>query len=145
MADGSGPTEAHVLLDNLNFRHICLADPETRRVRFSINGDDVTCPEFVPVDRMARFRKIAAIGTPNLLRCSDGTRWGPCDFLIDTIDGMIAIRAVRIDYFIALGKDVNFGERGHATIVDKHGRLLAHPLEDWRREMKNLSDVAPVH
>ena len=64
VADGLDPAEAHVLLDNLNFRHIFLADPETRRVRFSINGEDVTCPEFVPADHMVRFRKIAAIGTP---------------------------------------------------------------------------------
>jgi len=144
VADGSDPTEARVLLENLDIRHICLADPETRRVRFSINGDQIACPEFVPVDRMARFRRIAAAGTPVLSGVMTGPDGDPAIFLVDVIDGMIAIGAVRTDYFVALGKEISFGERGHAAIVDNRGRILAHPLEDWRREMKDLSNVAPV-
>ena len=70
---------------------------------------------------------------------------GSCDFLIDAIDDIIAIRAVRADYLIALRKDANFGKGGHAIIVDKYGRLFAHQLEDWRREMKGLSEAAAVH
>jgi len=144
VADGLDPTEGHVLLDNLNFRHICLADPETRRVRFSINGDHITCPKFVPVDRMARFRKIAAIGTPMFFGVLTGPDGDPAIFLIDVIDGMIAIGAVRTDYLIAQSKEGVFGKGGHATIVDKHAKILAHPLENWRREMKDLSEIAPV-
>ena len=68
----------------------------------------------------------------------------PVIFQIDVIDGMIAIGAVRTDYFIALSQEVVIGKRGHATIVDKHGKILAHPLENGRREMKDLSEIAPV-
>jgi hypothetical protein len=69
VADGSGPTQAHVLFNNLNSRHICVVDPETRRVQFSISGDHVTCPEFISVGSMARIHNIAAIGTPTPYRC----------------------------------------------------------------------------
>lgn len=144
VADGSDSTEAHVLLENLDIRHICLADPETRRVRFSIGGDQTVCPEFVPVERMSLFREIAVDGKPVFSGVMTGPDGDPSIFMIDAIDDMIAIGAVRTDYFVALGKEVSFGERGHAAIVDNNGRILAHPLENWRREMKDLSEVPPV-
>lgn len=39
-----------------------------------------------------------------------------------------------------LRRTIRFGERGHSAIVDHRGRVVAHPSEDWRRSMKDLSD-----
>ena len=39
---------------------------------------------------------------------------------------------------------ISFGEKGHAAIVDKKGRILAHPREDWENTGKNLSKVSIV-
>ena len=78
--DGLDPTEAHVLLDNLNFRHICLVDSETQRVRISISGDHNYLPEIRsrgshgPISEDCRDRNASVDW------CFGGARWGPRDF-----------------------------------------------------------------
>lgn len=56
----------------------------------------------------------------------------------------ILIGALSTDYIVELQQAIAFGERGHAAIVDHTGRVLAHPNDGWRLEMKDISRVAPV-
>jgi len=55
-----------------------------------------------------------------------------------------AIGALDTDYFITLQKKIAFGEKGHAAIVDKRGRVIAHPKTEWRNDMRDLSSIDPV-
>ncbi len=41
-------------------------------------------------------------------------------------------------------KKVTFGRRGHAAIVDRTGRAIAHPIKSWVDTMKDMSFLAPV-
>ncbi|MFT5440925.1 MAG: signal transduction histidine kinase/CheY-like chemotaxis protein, partial [Alphaproteobacteria bacterium] len=43
-----------------------------------------------------------------------------------------------------LGSAIAFGRKGHAAIVDHTGRVLAHPLQSWRAQMRDISMVPPV-
>ena len=144
VVENSNANETEVLLDNLEFRHVCIAERDTRRVRYSITGNNPKCPALVPESRMTLFKEIAAVGTPMFSGVMPGPDGEPTIFLIGEIDGMIAIGAVRTSYFVALGKEIAFGERGHAAIVDKGGRILAHPLDQWREEMRDISSVSAV-
>ena len=49
-------------------------------------------------------------------------------------------RTVSMDtgYFSELGKSVSFGVKGHAVIVDQTGKVLAHPLTSWEKDMRAL-------
>ena len=56
----------------------------------------------------------------------------------------IAVGRVETTYFVELGKSVSFGEKGHAAIVDHQGNVLAHPLTNWIKARKNISQVSAV-
>lgn len=59
-------------------------------------------------------------------------------------DGRFALGGVSTEFLVALALQVSFGRGGHAAIVDSRGRVLAHPKEEWRKELKDLSGVGPV-
>ncbi|MEE8434009.1 MAG: GAF domain-containing protein, partial [bacterium] len=54
------------------------------------------------------------------------------------------IGAITTDYFVAVQQAITFGDQGHAAIVDRKGRVLAHPNPAWRRQMRDISAVEPV-
>ena len=58
--------------------------------------------------------------------------------------GDISVGALTVDYIAKLQGQITFGERGHAAIVDRDGRNIAHPDPNWSRAMKDLSQVKPV-
>ena len=47
-------------------------------------------------------------------------------------------------HIIEAQKKVSFGRRGHAAIVDRTGRAIAHPVPDWVRTSKDMSFLPPV-
>jgi PAS domain S-box-containing protein len=55
-----------------------------------------------------------------------------------------ALGALQTTYFVRLQKAISFGRSGHAVIVDRRGRMIAHPLEPWRAEMKDMSPWEPI-
>ena len=48
------------------------------------------------------------------------------------------------EYIRKVQKAITFGERGHAAIVDQYGRVLAHPVEQWRTSRKDITFLPPV-
>ncbi len=130
------------LATRLGLRHVIL-----------INDDGVVIRQInAPVDG---FRQIPApvldslrpqIG--NAIRFSPVTAnamGDPTIFLTQRLGpDRVLIGALSTDYIVALQQAIAFGERGHAAIVDHTGRVLAHPNDAWRREMKNIAKIAPV-
>jgi signal transduction histidine kinase len=64
--------------------------------------------------------------------------------LIANQDGTISLASVSNAFFVELQQSVAFGKGGHAAIVDRTGRVIAHPNAQWRDEIKDLSKVEPV-
>lgn len=56
----------------------------------------------------------------------------------------IVIACVSTEYFVELGAQIAFGEKGHAAIVDHEGRVLSHPKAEWVREAREIAHIAPV-
>jgi len=48
------------------------------------------------------------------------------------------------DYIVSMGKKVAFGKKGHAAVVDQDGNVLAHPLNSWIEDKKNISKISAV-
>ncbi|MGE3536932.1 MAG: ATP-binding protein [Candidatus Tectimicrobiota bacterium] len=55
-----------------------------------------------------------------------------------------AVAAVHPRYVTELQEAIAFGAQGHAVIVDRRGRVIAHPNPHWRATRRDLSSLAPV-
>lgn len=135
---------AEDLLQALSFRHVCVMNRRTGQVIGDLALEGLPCPDRVPEGRRVFFDRIAEenkVVMSGVMSAPDGS---PALFLLQRFGDNIAVGAVATDYFIDLAKAVSFGQRGHAAIVDRNGRLLAHPNPDWAREQRDLSSVDPV-
>lgn len=56
----------------------------------------------------------------------------------------LAVGELSTDYLVKVQQSIVFGKKGHAAIVDGSGRIIAHPNDDWRLEMRDLSQLEPV-
>lgn len=56
----------------------------------------------------------------------------------------VLLGELRIDFIEELRRTIQFGENGHAAVVDKSGRVIAHPNAQWMQEMHDLSGLDVV-
>jgi len=54
------------------------------------------------------------------------------------------LAALNRNYIKQIQSLISFGEKGHAAIVDRKGRILAHPNKAWEAAGKNISKVSIV-
>lgn len=132
------------VLDNLSFRHVCIADWETGQVTQTLASASAPCPEQIAA---AEFERLKSLVLP------DGVAFGPVVqvpdgenvlHMVKRLDDSLAVGAIRTTYFQELGDAIAFGVRGHAAIVDQSGRALSHPLEDWVATRKDMSKISAV-
>ena len=57
---------------------------------------------------------------------------------------LYVIGALSTNHILEAQKNVTFGRRGHAAIVDRTGRAIAHPIPDWVKTSKDMSFLPPV-
>lgn len=53
----------------------------------------------------------------------------------------VLLGELRIALIEELRRKIQFGEKGHSAIVDKFGRVIAHPNPKWMEEMHDLSQT----
>ncbi len=69
----------------------------------------------------------------------------PTIFLWQRLDARrYALGALKTDYFIRLQSAISFGQNGYAVIVDRRGKIIAHPNPQWRQLMRDISQSEPV-
>ncbi len=69
----------------------------------------------------------------------------PTIYLLKSLPNQsVAVGELSTDYIVKVQKSIAFGEKGHAAIVDAQGRVIAHPMQSWQREMRDLSALEPV-
>ncbi|MGI9385370.1 MAG: cache domain-containing protein, partial [Methyloligellaceae bacterium] len=144
LAAGKSVAKADDIVQNLHFRHICLADAKTGAVRRQISPAGALCPAKVPAERFAMFKSLAEAKRLSFSEVMAGPDGKPLIYVVKPIGGWLAVGAVQTDYFVSLGKSVSFGIKGHAAIVDHAGNVLAHPMPDWVAARRNIAKVAAV-
>ncbi len=132
------------LLLNLSFRHICVAEEVTGRVISEISPIALPCPAVVPEKRMYYFARLAREDHATFSEVLEGPEGTPVIYVVRRFEDVVAIGALNTDYFVRLGKAISFGVMGHAAIVDQKGNVLAHPLEAWVAERRNIAMVSAV-
>ena len=144
LAAGKTVAMADDIVQKLKFRHICLADAKTGRVRRQISPASALCPATMPADRFAMLTSLASGDGVWFSPVMAGPDGAPLLYVVKPIGRWLAVGALKTDYFVALGKSVSFGEKGHAAIVDQAGNLLAHPMPDWVAARKNIANIPAV-
>lgn len=97
--------------------------------------------ELLPMIQMAKGQP-KEVFFSNLIRDTDKET---TFFLIKQIDdGRYAIGSISTQHIRDAQKAVIFGRRGHAAIVDRTGRAIAHPIANWVATMKDMSFLPPV-
>jgi len=128
----------------LGFRHLCVADAATGRVLRDVSIGGAPCPDVVPPARLALVKALTAqggVGVSGAVAIAGGA---PGVLIATPLHDLIVIGAVSTERIRALAQALRFGDAGHAAVVDGAGRLLAHPLDDWAHERRDVSAVAPV-
>jgi len=126
------------LLSGLHFKHVCIVNAQGQ-VEHLVAPDTDLKIEPVPEPLLEKLR---AGGTWEVLPDRAGE---PTLFLLQPLDGeRYALGALRTEYFVELQSAIAFGKKGHAVIVDRRGRVIAHPNPQWRTTMRDLSALEPV-
>jgi PAS domain S-box-containing protein len=126
------------LLSGLHFKHICIVNAQGEVEHFVAPDADLKV-ESVPVPLLEKLR---TGGTWEVLPDRAGE---PTLFLLQPLAGeRYALGALRTEYFVQLQSAIAFGKKGHAAIVDRRGRVIAHPNPQWRTAMRDLSAAEPV-
>ncbi len=132
--------EVKEFTSHYDFHFIALADIDGRISPISA-GDVIPTPT---PDLLQELRREVVQGKTVLsgVKLLDGT---PYLFAIRSLPGKkIAFGAFDTKYLQRVQKAIAFGEKGHSMIVDKNGRVLAHPNPKWQATAKDASGLEVV-
>lgn len=136
-------------LDSLYLRYIAVIDSEghvskhvNAKSTSNTNLDQAkTLHLLFPVMEQARAE-------PEKIHYSNMVRTGENEttfYLVQAIsNNQYVIGALSTTHIQQAQKKVTFGRRGHAAIVDRTGRAIAHPIPGWVKTMKDMSFLPPV-
>jgi PAS domain S-box-containing protein len=138
--------ELPALLEHLHFKHVCIVD-DSGRVERLLSPNTSFKSERVPAPLLETLRAAGA-GAATAVVFSNvlpDPRGRPTIFLWQALGkDRYALGALKTEYFVQLQSAISFGKKGHATIVDRNGRVIAHPNHQWRDAMHDLSQLDPV-
>ncbi|WP_416898519.1 MAG: sensor histidine kinase [Minwuia sp.] len=133
------------LLVEMGFEHDCIIDSNGLPVSIILNIEERK--GYYTPDEMGKLVELAKQAKGKVAFSGVIGNWAGVPKLVvvkQLADGHVALGALNTDYLVRLQKAIAFGERGHSAIVDQFGRVLAHPNENWRLEMKDISKISSV-
>ena len=129
---------------NLGIRHICSMRVSDRALIAASGFEAPHCADYTDEARFKTLMSYAkndqTIITPVMKTPEGFNRM----LVLRLKNGHLCIGSLETNYFITLGKSIKFGVKGHAAIIDQEGNLLAHPLDTWTAEAKNISKLSVV-
>lgn len=135
---------ARDMLANLRFTSICIVDEGTGIVLGGYAGLQPGCPFIMAAESVSRISAHVDQGGMRVMQVEADERGAPVVALARRQGGRIVVGWVSTSYLVEIGRRVAFGRNGHAVIVDHSGRVVAHPVESWAREMRDLSRLTIV-
>ncbi|WP_179131055.1 ATP-binding protein [Candidatus Entotheonella palauensis] len=136
--------EIDILLERLHFKHICIVNGRGE-VEQVVSPNTNLRIERIPETLLAKLQTGNQANSVPLSNVLPDRKGEPTLYLWYTINPrQYALGALKTTYFTQLQKAISFGQSGHAAIVDRSGRIIAHPLEQWQAEMKDISQLDPI-
>ncbi len=133
-------------LTSLNVEQVRVIGPDGKIER-TLGGILPTEPLAMDPGLLQRLRKLAADAPslPALTPLERNSKGEPVFYLVRPLpDGRLGVGVLTHDYILTLQKQIAFGDRGHAAIVDSTGRIIAHPFSAWIAKSQDLSAVSVV-
>lgn len=142
------PAELSTFAEQLGYREFFVLSGDGKVLYDLMPDDDDTASNVDHVESRARALLSALPITATGLRFSgvEASDVGePTIYLVKALaDNDLAVGELTTDYLVKVQKSIAFGDKGHAAIVDADGRIIAHPRDKWRLEMRDLSELTPV-
>ncbi len=133
-------------LKSLNVVHVCIIAPDGTIER-TLGGVAPTGQLTMPPDLLHKLQKLAADApsTPALTPLEHNSKGEPVFYLVQPLpEQRLGFGVLTNAYILQLQKQIAFGDRGHAAIVDSTGRIIAHPFATWIAKSQDLSGVPVV-
>ena len=144
--NGANIKDIDRLFNTLYIRNFCVADVTTGTVTNSISAANSVCPEVYPEERFAKLVALASDDPSKMITTGvfNNANNENVFYLLNKVEERLFIGEVDPGFLNKKGRRISFGEMGHASIVDKNGRALSHPISAWVMEAKNMAEVAVV-
>ena len=131
------------LFKNMNINHICIANFNSGVVLRSIHSGNMNCPQQVPAERLEWMKQqmgssLEKVTMTGVMPSKDGVN---VFYVLQKINEKLYIGAFSTQFLKDLGSKVSFGDKGHAVITDKAGKVVSHPNQEWEEARKDLSDL----
>lgn len=143
IAAGRGEV-ARSMFENLHFDSVCVVKGGSGRLVSSYMEGRTPCPAQVPGDLLSQFTAMSDTPGASLSGVMAPNGRPPRIYVVQALGDRLVLGAIRTDFFVKIQKSISFGRLGHAAIVDQFGRVLAHPLDDWAADARDLSTVSAV-
>ncbi|NKB51785.1 MAG: EAL domain-containing protein [Rhizobiaceae bacterium] len=131
------------LLQTLHVEQISLIDTDSGTVTASMSALNGTRTHAISASLLAEAADAANPKNLTFLPVQN-TSHGNIIHVVGLFQDKLVIACLGTKYFVELGKQISFGAKGHAAIVDQSGNVLAHPLPSWIAVAKNISKVSAV-
>ena len=144
LVSGNISKTSTAVLAELDFLDIAIVDEATAKIIQCIAVDKTVTPQFASLLVMkvaTNYAKRDVTTFSPVIALRDGTN---VMLIVRKIGDKLAIAKLKTDYITNLAEAIKFGKKGHATIVDNEGNLLAHPQKNWIKSRKNIANIAPV-
>lgn len=139
------PTPSRIALaEKIGFRHISTYDSSgALTAQLVVDG---TIQPILAASQLVKLRTYLSDESPTFSDVMLDSQNRPTLYLVKSLasGGGLAIGALNLDYIRQMQSAISFGRKGHSAIVDRRGNILAHPLEEWQIQIKNISAVKPV-
>ena len=143
---GSDTIGMERLLRSFSFRHVCIFDERNELVSYLTSRPDGSRRALPPEETINLLREKARAKSGEII-VSDLMRDGgePVFFVLQALDnGYLAVGVLGTDFVRQVQRAIAFGERGHSMIVDRLGKVVAHPNGHWEATSKDVSEVSVV-
>jgi signal transduction histidine kinase len=133
------------LLRTLGILHLCIIGQDGQ-VLSTLPGLSDRMPVLTPAAVAALWALAETPGPqPKLTNLEHDVKGDPVFYLVKSLPNRhLAVGMISTDYPVALQRQIAFGDRGHAVIVDAAGRVIAHPIKNWVIASQDISGVNAV-
>ncbi|WP_413700280.1 diguanylate cyclase domain-containing protein [Psychromonas sp. KJ10-10] len=133
------------LLNSYKFTQIMLID-ENGNVNSCLFSHKGTCLKKINEDILTLTKQTLADTEIKISTVTEDKtiNSGSIFLVVEKRNSDVLLGYLSTEYLVKMGKQVAFGQKGYAVIVDQDGNVLTHPLESWVKERQNISKISPV-
>ena len=129
---------------NLHFRHLCVMDKASGRTTYTLLSAFDACPEVVPAHLQNLFASLTKAHRTGFSGVQAPGGGEPRIYVVSSYKDKLIVGAIRTTFFKMIQERVQFGQNGHAVIIDQFNRVIAHPNDKWEIGIVDMTGMEAV-